>query len=179
MANVKELKAQAKAQKIKGWSTMRKAQLEEALTKPPPKPPRTKTKAQQAANPVKQVQPPKKAAEPKKAAAPKESADMKFFKRMKNTVKDIKRLYSIFRKYGNEGKKLKWKNFSASSKLVRFDAPHGYAFNLEKIAERVREGRDLKGKGMLDANDWFNSFAGFKPTHGTFSFEKLLANKSS
>ena len=102
---------------------------------------------------------------------------MKFIKNMKNTVKDIKRLYSIFRKYGNH--QLKWKNFSASSKYVEFDAPHGYAFNLEKIAERVREGRDLKGKGMLDANDWFNVFAGFKPTHGTFSFEKLLANKKS
>ena len=68
MATVKELKAQAKARKIKGFSTMKKAQLEEALAKPPPKPPRTKTKAQQAANPVKQVQPPKKkaAVEPKK-----------------------------------------------------------------------------------------------------------------
>lgn len=61
MTTVKELKAQAKARGIKGFSTMRKADLEKALSKPPPKPPRTKSKAEQAKNPVKQVQAPKKA----------------------------------------------------------------------------------------------------------------------
>jgi len=70
MATVKELKAQAKAKGIKGYSKMKKAELEKALggsePKPPPKPPRLKTKAQQAMNPVKQVQPPKIKKIPKK-----------------------------------------------------------------------------------------------------------------
>ena len=78
MATVKELKAQAKAKGIKGYSTMRKAELEKALggsePKPPPKPPRLKTKAQQAMNPVKRVQPPKKKAPEKKAPAKKAPA---------------------------------------------------------------------------------------------------------
>lgn len=74
MTTVTELKAKAKARYIKGYSTMKKAELEKALSQPPPKPPRTKSKAEQAKNPVKKVQAPAKKAPAKKAPAKKAPA---------------------------------------------------------------------------------------------------------
>tara|TARA_R100000426_G_scaffold87276_1_gene71138 strand:- start:463 stop:912 length:450 start_codon:yes stop_codon:yes gene_type:complete len=64
MATLVELKAKAKKMGYKGYSKMKKAELEKLLTTPPPKPPRTKSKAEQAKNPVRQVRKAKK--EPKK-----------------------------------------------------------------------------------------------------------------
>lgn len=63
MATLVELKAKAKKMGYKGYSKMKKAELVNLLTTPPPKPPRTKSKAEQAKNPVRQVQPAKKGAE--------------------------------------------------------------------------------------------------------------------
>ena len=60
MVSVAEMKAQAKKMGYKGYSKMKKAELEKLLETPPPKPKRTKSKAEQAKNPVKKVQPPKK-----------------------------------------------------------------------------------------------------------------------
>ena len=68
MATVAELKARAKKMGYKGYSKMKKGELEKLLETPPPKPKRTKSKAEQAKNPVKQVQPPKKKEAPKKKA---------------------------------------------------------------------------------------------------------------
>jgi hypothetical protein len=45
MATVVELKARAKKMGYKGYSKMKKAELEKLLTTPPPKPPRTAKKA--------------------------------------------------------------------------------------------------------------------------------------
>ena len=71
MATVAELKARAKKMGYKGYSKMKKGELEKLLETPPPKPKRTKSKAEQAKNPVKQVQPPKKKEAPKKKAKKK------------------------------------------------------------------------------------------------------------
>lgn len=75
MATVRELRDLARKRNIKGFSTMKKADLQKALETPPPKPPRTKTKAEQAKNPVKQVQPPKKKAPATLAEMRKELKD--------------------------------------------------------------------------------------------------------
>lgn len=187
MTTVKELKAQAKARGIKGFSTMRKADLEKALSQPPPKPPRTKSKAEQAKNPVKKVT--KVQAPAKKAPAPasKESADMKFIKRMKNTVADGKRLNKIFKKYGKPPDSLKpWKNIRVSKKVekgesiadgIDFQYGHsGITLKLENIAKRVREGKSLADL-PLSQNFWMNALAGIENTDSDkppFSFEKLL-----
>ncbi len=59
MATLVELKARAKKMGYKGYSKMKKAEIEKLLTTPPPKPPRTKPVSQRV--PVRQVQPAKKA----------------------------------------------------------------------------------------------------------------------
>jgi hypothetical protein len=72
MATLVELKAKAKKMGYKGYSRMKKAEIEKLLTTPPPKPKRLKSKAEQAKNPVRQVQLPKKGtpASPKPAPKP-------------------------------------------------------------------------------------------------------------
>ena len=72
MATLVELKAKAKKMGYKGYSRMKKAEIEKLLTTPPPKPKRLKSKAEQAKNPVRQVQLPKKASPaPARKPAPK------------------------------------------------------------------------------------------------------------
>lgn len=66
MATLAELRAEAKRQKRKGYSKLKKAELEKLLDTPPPKPPRTKPVSQRV--PIKQVQSPKKAPPTKKPA---------------------------------------------------------------------------------------------------------------
>jgi hypothetical protein len=55
MATLVELKARAKKMGYKGYSKMKKGELEKLLTTPPPKPPRTKPVSQRV--PIKQVIP--------------------------------------------------------------------------------------------------------------------------
>jgi hypothetical protein len=64
MATLVELKARAKKMGYKGYSKLKKGELEKLLTTPPPKPPRTKPVSQRV--PIKQVQPAKKAPTPVK-----------------------------------------------------------------------------------------------------------------
>ena len=66
MATLVELKARAKKMGYKGYSKLKKGELEKLLTTPPPKPPRTKPVSQRV--PIKQVQPAKK--EPAKKEDP-------------------------------------------------------------------------------------------------------------
>lgn len=86
MATVKELRDLARQRNIKGFSTMKKADLQKALETPPPKPPRLKSKAEQAKNPVKQVQPPKKA--PAKKAPVKKAPKPASLGAMRKELKD-------------------------------------------------------------------------------------------
>jgi len=71
MATLVELKAKAKKMGYKGYSRMKKAEIEKLLTTPPPKPKRLKSKAEQAKNPVRQVQLPKKGTPAEAKPAPK------------------------------------------------------------------------------------------------------------
>ena len=61
MATLAELRAEAKRQKRKGYSKLKKAELEKLLDTPPPKPPRGVPRKKPASQsvPVKQVQPAK------------------------------------------------------------------------------------------------------------------------
>lgn len=77
MATLVELKAKAKKMGYKGYSRMKKAEIEKLLQSPPPKPPRTKSKAEQAKNPVRQVGLPKKASPSPKPARKKETFEDK------------------------------------------------------------------------------------------------------
>ena len=137
MATVKELKAQAKARGIKGFSTMKKAELEAALEKPPPKPPRLKTKAQQAMNPVKQVQPPKKKAEaPKKVT--NESSNGKgidfYVKELEDLSKD--KALTLGRKYLS--RRVSDKKTAESRELMeKFIAAVRYFGGAKKVQEDV------------------------------------------
>jgi len=69
MATLAELRAEAKRQKRKGYSKLKKAELEKLLDTPPPKPPRGVPRKKPASQsvPVKQVQPAKKASSTRKS----------------------------------------------------------------------------------------------------------------
>ena len=67
MATLAELRAEAKRQKRKGYSKLKKAELEKLLETPPPKPPRGVPRKKPASQSVPVVQPAKKASSTRKS----------------------------------------------------------------------------------------------------------------